>query len=134
MRYYCIVNNRGIVAFINSSLYSCETYKQVKEMVILHLFLEHHCRYIVSIIRGGRVLALHLSAANWRIELTTGCLLREHSCSALHTHCAISFYQVESYHSSSSCGLYSMHFDGAMILLYFIEMLPLAPWVGIEVV
>ena len=36
-RYYCIVNNCGIVAFINSSLYSCEMYKQVKEMVILHL-------------------------------------------------------------------------------------------------
>ena len=36
----------------------------------------------------------------------------------------ISFYQIESYHSSSSCGLYSMHFDGTIILLYFIEMLP----------
>ena len=34
------------------------------------------------------------------------------------------FYQIESYHSSSSCGLFSMHFDGTIILLYFIEMLP----------
>ena len=34
------------------------------------------------------------------------------------------FYQIEPYHSSSSCGLFSMHFDGTIILLYFIEMLP----------
>ena len=34
------------------------------------------------------------------------------------------FYQIESYHSSSSCGLSSMHFDGSLILLYFIELLP----------
>ena len=33
------------------------------------------------------------------------------------------FYQIESYHSSSSCGLFSMHSDGTLILLYFIEML-----------
>ena len=72
-RYYCIVNNRGIVAFINSSLYSCETYKQVKEMVILHLFIEHHYKYIVSIIRERHVLTLHLSTANCRRKLTTGC-------------------------------------------------------------
>ena len=64
MCYYCIVNNRGIVAFMNSSLYSCETYKQVKEMVILHLFIEHHYKYIVSIIRERYVLTLHLSTAN----------------------------------------------------------------------
>ena len=34
------------------------------------------------------------------------------------------FYQIESYHSSSSCGLFSMHLDGTLVLLYFIEMLP----------
>ena len=33
------------------------------------------------------------------------------------------FYQIESYHSALSCGLFSMHFDGTIILLYFIEML-----------
>ena len=60
----CIVNNRGIIAFMNSSLYSCEMYKQVKEMVILHLFIEHHYKYIVSIIRERHVLTLHLSMAN----------------------------------------------------------------------
>ena len=32
------------------------------------------------------------------------------------------FYQIESYHSSSSCGLFSMHLDGTLILLYFIEI------------
>ena len=47
----CIVNIRVIIAFMNSSLYSCETYRQVKEMVILHLFIEHHYKSIVSIIR-----------------------------------------------------------------------------------
>ena len=34
------------------------------------------------------------------------------------------FYQIESYHTSLSCGLFSMHLDGTLILLYFIEMLP----------
>ena len=34
------------------------------------------------------------------------------------------FYQIESYHSSSSCGPFSMQFNGTLILLYFIEMLP----------
>ena len=61
---YCIVNNHGIVVFMNSSLYSCETYKQVKEMVILHLFIEHHYKYIVLSIRERHVLTLHLSTAN----------------------------------------------------------------------
>ena len=46
-RYYCIVNTRVIIVFINSSLYSCVTYRQVKEMVTLHLFIESplqiHC-------------------------------------------------------------------------------------------
>ena len=40
------------------------------------------------------------------------------------THYAIYFYQIESYHSSLSCGPLSMHFNGTLILLYFIEMLP----------
>ena len=45
--YYCIVNTRVIIAFINTSLYSCAMYRQVKEMVTLHLFIESplqiHC-------------------------------------------------------------------------------------------
>ena len=118
----CIVNIRVIIAFMNSSLYSCETYGQVKEMVILHLFIEHHYKSIVSIIRERHILTLHLSTGNWRIKLTTGCCCK--NAAALHyTRYAI-FYQIESHHSSSSCGLYSMHFDGTIILLYFIEMLP----------
>ena len=46
-RYYCIVNTRVIIAFINSSLYSYETYTQVKEMDNMNLFIESplqiHC-------------------------------------------------------------------------------------------
>ena len=40
----------------------------------------------------------------------------------LHTLC--NFYQIESYHSSLSCGPLSMQINGTLILLYFIEMLP----------
>ena len=60
----CIVNIRVIVAFINSSLYSCETYRQVKEMDNLNLFIDSHYKYIVSIIRVKHILTLHLSTAN----------------------------------------------------------------------
>ena len=90
-RYYCIVNNRVIVAFINSSLYSYETYTQVKEMDNLNLFIDYHYKYIVSIIRVKHILTLHLSTANWRIKLTTGCC-----CKNAASHYAISFYLVES--------------------------------------
>ena len=50
LRYYCIVNNCVIIAFVNSSLYSCVMYRQVKEMVTLHLFIEsplqiHYIKY-----------------------------------------------------------------------------------------
>ena len=72
-RYYCIVTTCVIIAFINSSLYSYETYTQVKEIVTLHLFIDSHYKYIVSIIRVKHILTLHLSTANWRILLTTGC-------------------------------------------------------------
>ena len=61
---YCIVTTRVIIAFVNSSLYSYETYTQVTEMVILHLFIEHHYKYIVLSIRERHVLTLHLSTAN----------------------------------------------------------------------
>ena len=94
-RYYCIVNNRVIIAFINSSLYSCETYRQVKEMDNLNLFIDYHYKYIVSIIRVKHILTLHLSTANWRIRLTTGCCCK--NMPALHCpHCAIYFCLVES--------------------------------------
>ena len=64
--HYCILSIfRVINVFVASSLYSCETYKQVEEMVILHLFIEHHYKSIVSIIRERHVLTLHLSTANW---------------------------------------------------------------------
>ena len=87
----CIVIACIIVVFMNSSLYSCEMYKQVKEMVILHLFIEHHYKYIVSIIRERHVLTLHLSTADWRIKSTTGCC-----CKNAAAHYAIYFCLVES--------------------------------------
>ena len=61
-----------IIVFIVSSLYSCKSYKQVEEMVILHLFIDYHYKSIVSIIRERHVLTLHLSTANCRRKLTTG--------------------------------------------------------------
>ena len=42
-------------------------------MVILHLFIDYHYKSIVSIIRERHVLTLHLSTANCRRKLTTGC-------------------------------------------------------------
>ena len=39
-------------------------------------------------------------------------------------HMLCNFYQIESYHSSSSCDPLSMQINGTLILLYFIEMLP----------
>ena len=92
-------------------------------MVILHLFIDYHYKSIVSIIRKRHVLTLHLSTANCRRKLTTGCCCK--NTAALYCTCyAIYFYQIESYHSSLSCGPLSMHFNGTLILLYFIEMLP----------
>ena len=45
--YYCIYSSHIITPLINSSLYSCVTYRQVKEMVALNLFIESplqvHC-------------------------------------------------------------------------------------------
>ena len=90
--YYCIVNNHIIIGFINSSLYSCETYRQVKEMDNLNLFIDYHYKYFVSIIRVKHILTLHLSTANWIIKLTTGCCC----CKNAASHYAISFCLVES--------------------------------------
>ena len=62
-RYYCIVNTR-VIAFINSSLYSCVTYRQVKEMVTLHLFIESPLQIHCIKYRVKHILTLHLSTAN----------------------------------------------------------------------
>ena len=88
-RYYCIVTTRVIIAFINSSLYSYKTYTQVKEMDNLNLFIDSHYKYIVSIIRVKHILILHLSTANWRILLTTGCCCKNAAASPLLTLCNI---------------------------------------------
>ena len=46
-RFYCIYSSHVITPLINSLLYSCVTYRQVKEMVTLNLFIESplqvHC-------------------------------------------------------------------------------------------
>ena len=55
----CIVNIYVINVFMNSSLYSCETYTQVEEMDNLNLFIDYHYKYIVSIIRVKYILTLH---------------------------------------------------------------------------
>ena len=123
MHSYCIVYVRIINVFIASSLYSCKSYKQVEEMVILHLFIEHHYKSIVSIIRERHVLTLHLSTVNCRRKLTTGsCCKNAAACCMLHTLC--NFYQIESIPQFLELWPISMHFDGTLILLYFIEMLP----------
>ena len=63
-RYYCIVDNRVIIAFVNSSLYSCDTYRQVKEMVTLHLFVESPLQIHCIKHQRRHILTLHLSTAN----------------------------------------------------------------------
>ena len=84
-------------------------------MVILHLFIEHHYKYIVSIIRERHVLALHLSTANWRIKLTTGCCCK--NAAACY---AIYFCLVESIPQLLELWPISMHFHGpsSFTLLY----------------
>ena len=84
-------------------------------MVILHLFIEHHYKYIVSIIRERHVLTLHLSTANWRIKLTTGCC-----CKNVAAHYAIYFCLVESIPQFLELWPISMHFHGTsnFTLLY----------------
>ena len=115
----CIVNNRIINVFMNSSLYSCEMYRQVEEMDNLNLFIDYHYKSIASIIRVKHILTPHLSTANWRIKLTTGCC-----CKNVAAHYAIYFCLVESIPQFLKLWPISMHFDGMLILLYFTEMLP----------
>ena len=114
-RFYCIVNVRVIVAFINSSLYSCMSHKQDKEMDNLNLFIDYHYKSIVSIIRVKHILTLHLSTANWRIKLTTGCC-----CKNAAAHYAIYFCLVESIPQFLELWPISMHFHGTsnFTLLY----------------
>ena len=97
-------------------LLSLLSYKQDEKKYILTRFIDYHYKSIVSIIRAKHVLALYLSTANWR-KLTGSC------CKNAQPHYVI-FYQIESCHSSSSCGPLSMQINGTLILLYFIEMLP----------
>ena len=76
-------------------------------MVILHLFIEHHYKSIVSIIRERHVLTLHLSTANWRIKLTTGyCCKNVASCYAIY------FCLVESIPQFPELWPISMHVHG----------------------
>ena len=92
-------------------------------MVILHLFIDYHYKSIVSIIRERHVLTLHLSTANCRRKLTTGCCCKNvAACCMLHTLC--NFYHIESIPQFLKFWPISMHSDGTLILLYFIEMLP----------
>ena len=123
-RYYCIVNVCVIVAFINSSLYSSTSHKQDKEMDNLNLFIDYHYKYIVSIIRVKLILTLHLSTANWRIKLTTGCCCREHGCCLLHMLCNIFLPGRVNTTVPWVVVCFQCTFMDCLILLYFIEMLP----------
>ena len=99
------------------------TYTQVKEMVNLNLFIEHHYKYIVSIIKVKLILTLHLSTANWRILTTTGCCCKNvaaHYCTCY----TIYFCLVESIPQFLELWPVFTAFNGTLILLYFIEMLP----------
>ena len=109
-RNYCI---------INSSLYSYETYTQVKEMDNLNLFIDSHYKYIVSIIRVKHILTLHLSTAT-----EESCPLLAAAARTCVARYAIYFCLVESIPQFLELWPVSMHFDGTLILLYFIEMLP----------
>ena len=114
---FCVIN-----VFIVSSLYSCKSYKQVEEMDIIHLFIDYHYKSIVSIIRERHVLTLHLSTANCRRKLTTGCCCK--NAAALYCTCYAIFLPDRVIPQFLELWPISMHFDGTLILLYFIEMLP----------
>ena len=111
-----------INVFVVSSLYSCKSYKQVEEMDILHLFINYHYKSIVSIISERHVLTHHLSTANCRRKLTTGCCCKNVAALCC-THYAI-FLPDRVIPQFLELWPISMHFDGTLILLYFIEMLP----------
>ena len=118
-RYYCIVNIPVIIVFINSSLYSCDTYTQVKEMVILHLFIEHHYKALYQSSEKG--MSLLFTCPQLTVEESSLLAAAARNVAA---HYAIYFCQVESIPQFLELWPISMHFDGTLILLYFIEMLP----------
>ena len=94
-------------------------YTQVKEMVNLNLFIEHHYKYTLSIIRVKLILTLHLSTANWRILTTTGCCCKNaaaHYCTCY----AIYFCLVESIPQLLELWPMPMHFwvKSSFTLLY----------------
>ena len=122
--HYCILSIFTLLMYL--LLVPCilvsHTNKLKKWLFYIYL-LNYHYKSIVSIIRERHVLTLHLSTANCRRKLTTGCCCK--NAAALYcTHYAIYFYQIESIPQFLELWPISMHFDGTLILLYFIEMLP----------
>ena len=117
--YYCIYSSHVITPLINSSLYSCVMYRQVKGMVTLNLFIESHYKYIVSIITVKHILTLHLSTSNCRILTTTGCCCK--NVAATQCSCyAIYFCLVESIPQFLELWPMPMHFrvGSSFTLLY----------------
>ena len=121
--YLCIYSSHIITPLVNSSMYSSVTHRQVKGMVKLNLFIEHHYKYMISIIRERHILTLHLSTANCRILTTTGCCCKN---AAAITQCShyVSFCLVESIPQFLELWPMPMHFELDLVLLYFIEILP----------
>ena len=93
-------------------------HKQVEEMDNLNLFIDYHYKSIVSIIRERHVLTLHLSTANCRRKLTTGCCCKN-TAVLYYTRYAIYFYQIESIPQFLELWPISMHFDGTNFTLLY---------------
>ena len=121
--HYCILSIYHIInVFIVSSLYSCKSYNKLKKWLFYIYLLNTITKALYQSSEKGMSLLFtcpqltaeesSLQAAAARMQLLSTAHIMQY------------FYQIESYHSSSSCGLFSMHFDGTLILLYFIEMLP----------
>ena len=121
--HYCMLSIFHVInVFVVSSMYSCKSYKQVEEMVILHLFIEHHYKSIVSIIRERHVLTLHLSTANCRKKLTTGCCCK--NVAALYCTCYAIFLPDRVIPQFLKLWSIFNALWWNSNLLYFIEMLP----------
>ena len=89
-------------------------------MVDLNLFIEHHYKYIVSIIRVKLILTLHLSTVNWRILTTTGCCCKNAAASLLHMLCNIFLPG----RVNTTVPRVVAYYQCTLVELYFIEMLP----------
>ena len=122
MHYYCIVNVCIINVFIVSSLYSCKSYKQVEEMLFYIYLLNTITKALYQSSEKGMSLLFTCPQLTAEESSLLAAAARMRLLSTVHV--MQYFYQIESYHSSSSCGLFSMHLDGTLIFLYFIEMLP----------